>query len=100
MTRNKDQMYRTYRTFGSILAIAIANLLLKTYKIDIPPMEREELREVIIKPAMMADLEIESDLVGDLLSEMRKQPEALPLLQFTLEELFYRREGRSMKRKC
>jgi hypothetical protein len=73
--------------------------IVREHKIDIPPMEREELREVIIKPARMADVELETDLVGDLLSEMRKQPEALPLLQFTLEELFYRSEDHVMTRR-
>jgi Cdc6-like AAA superfamily ATPase len=71
----------------------------RDHKIDIPPMEREELRKVIIEPARMAGVALETDLVGDLLSEMRKQPEALPLLQFTLEELFFRREGSIMTRR-
>ncbi len=74
--------------------------VVKGHKVDIPPMEREDLRKVIIEPARMAGVEIETDLVGDLLSEMRKQPEALPLLQFTLEELFFQHDGHIMTRRA
>src|SRR5207302_10585172 len=36
------------------------------------------------------------DLVGDLLFEMQGQAEALPLLQFTLDQLFQRRCGHQL----
>ncbi len=72
--------------------------VVRDHKLEIPPMEREELRNIIIKPAHMAHIEIEPELVGDLLSDMRKHSDALPLLQFTLSELYYHREGRRMTR--
>ncbi len=61
----------------------------------VPPMELEELRATIEQPAALPDvgLTFEGNLVGDLLFEMRGQVGALPLLQFTLEQLFERRSG-------
>ncbi len=62
--------------------------------IDIPPMTLEELRSVIEKPAQHPDVNVTFDsyLAEDLLYEVRKRPESLPLLQFTLEQLFEDRD--------
>jgi hypothetical protein len=50
------------------------------------PMEPEELRAVIKRPAMLPDVQLtfEGNLVGDLLFEVQGQVGALPLLRFTL----------------
>jgi WD40 repeat protein/transcriptional regulator with XRE-family HTH domain len=60
------------------------------------PLEVAELRAAIEGPARLPDVAVtfEGDLVGDLLYEVRGQPGALPLLQFTLDQLFQRRAGR------
>lgn len=60
------------------------------------PMSLADLRAAIEKPASLADVQLmfEQDLVGDLLYEVRGQAGALPLLEFTLDQLFERREGR------
>jgi WD40 repeat protein len=62
----------------------------------LPSMSLEELREVILGPASLPDtrLRFEGDLVGDLLFEVRGQEAALPLLEFTLDQLYERRQGR------
>ncbi len=59
------------------------------------PMEVQELRAVIKRPAVLPDVQLsfEGNLVGDLLFEVQGQVGALPLLQFTLEQLFERRNG-------
>lgn len=59
------------------------------------PMEIDNLRAVIDGPAMLPDVQLnfEGTLAGDLLFEVWGQPGALPLLQFTLEQLFERRAG-------
>ncbi len=59
------------------------------------PMELDELRATIELPAALPDIKLtfEGNLVGDLLFEMQGQVGALPLLQFTLEQLFERRSG-------
>ncbi len=60
------------------------------------PLEARDLRAVIEQPARLPDVQLtfEGDLVGDLLFEVRGQVGTLPLLQFTLDQLFQRREGR------
>src|SRR5205823_359745 len=57
------------------------------------PMEIDDLRATIEQSAVLPDvgLTFEGNLVGDLLFEMQGQVGALPLLQFTLEQLFERR---------
>jgi hypothetical protein len=59
------------------------------------PMDMQDLRAVIEKPAELPDVQLtfEGDLVGDLLFEVQGQVGALPLLQFTLDQLFQRRSG-------
>ncbi len=56
------------------------------------PMEIEDLRATIEQPAVLPDvgLTFEGNLVGDLLFEMQGQIGALPLLQFTLDQMFER----------
>jgi transcriptional regulator with XRE-family HTH domain len=58
-------------------------------------MDITALRAVIEQPASLPDVQLvfEDDLVGDLLFEMQGQSSALPLLQFTLDQLYQRRNG-------
>src|SRR5437588_8428569 len=58
-------------------------------------MEMPDLRKVIEQPAQLPDVQLtfEEDLVGDLLFEVQGQVGALPLLQFTLDQLFQQRKG-------
>jgi hypothetical protein len=61
----------------------------------VPPMEVDDLRATIEQPAALPDVQLtfEGNLVGDLLFEMQGRVGALPLLQFTLEQLVERRSG-------
>lgn len=70
--------------------------LIEDQHLTVLPMELYELRDVIEQPAALADVQLTFDrnLVGDLLFETQEQPGALPLLEFTLDELFHRRKGR------
>jgi hypothetical protein len=58
-------------------------------------MNPHELRTVIEQPAALPDVQLlfEGNLVGDLLFEAQGQPGALPLLEFTLDQLFHQRDG-------
>ncbi len=69
--------------------------LIKAHQQPLLPMEVDDLRATIEQPAALSDVQLtfEGNLVGDLLFEMRGQVGALPLLQFTLEQLFERRSG-------
>lgn len=54
-----------------------------------------ELEQAVTAPAALPDVRLtfEPGLVGELIYEVRDEPGALPLLQFTLDQLFERREG-------
>jgi len=69
--------------------------LLETHRRPVLPMEMKDLRAVIEKPAKLPDVQLTfgGDLVGDLLFEVQGQTGALPLLQFTLDQLYRRRNG-------
>lgn len=60
------------------------------------PLSVSELLAVIEQPAALDDVQItfEDSLVRDMLLEMQGQHNALPLLQFTLDQLFQRRAKR------
>src|SRR5207244_5945368 len=67
--------------------------LIERHRKPIFPMELDDLRAVIEHPAALPDVQLsfEGNLVGDLLFEVQGQVGALPLLEFTLEQLFERR---------
>jgi serine/threonine protein kinase len=69
--------------------------LLQEHTIPVLPMDLQELRAVIEEPAALPDVQLnfEGNLVGDLLFETYGQAGALPLLEFTLDELFRQRAG-------
>jgi energy-coupling factor transporter ATP-binding protein EcfA2 len=72
--------------------------LIKDHHHLVLPMELEDLRAVIEKPAALPDVQMsfEGPLVGDLLFEVSGQPGALPLLQFALDRLFQERSGHQL----
>ncbi|GAB4550513.1 MAG: hypothetical protein OHK0023_16510 [Anaerolineae bacterium] len=80
------------------LNYAALGKLIETNSISILPMTVENLRAVIEKPAQNAAVSFEDNLVGDLLYEVRDEAGALPLLQFTLYQLFDQRDGRRLTR--
>ncbi len=67
--------------------------LILRHQVVVLPMEVQDLRAVVKRPAALPDVQLsfEGNLVGDLLFEMQGQVGALPLLEFTLEQLFERR---------
>ncbi len=69
--------------------------LLQAHDVAVLAPTTADLRQAIEGPAALPDVQLsfDEDLVGDLLFDLRGQAGALPLLQFTLDELFARREG-------
>ncbi|MGH7999699.1 MAG: caspase family protein, partial [Brasilonema sp.] len=60
----------------------------------VPPMTQDELREAIEKPASEKVVYFEPpNLVDDLINEVVQMPGALPLLSFTLSELYLKYIG-------
>jgi serine/threonine protein kinase len=72
--------------------------LIEAHHQSILPMEVYELRQVIEEPADLPDVQLtfEGDLLGDLIFEAQGQVGALPLLEFTLDQLFQRRDGQTL----
>jgi len=72
--------------------------LIEAHHQSILPMEVHELRQVIEEPSALPDVQLtfEGNLVGDLLFEAQGQVGALPLLEFTLDQLFQKRDGHTL----
>jgi len=60
------------------------------------PLTPDELEEAIVKPAQRVGLAVEPGLPETIMSDLGDQPGTLPLLQYTLTELFERRVGRAL----
>lgn len=56
------------------------------------PMGYEELKAAVERPAALVNLQFQSGIVDDLVKKVLGQPAALPLLQFTLRELWRKRD--------
>jgi len=82
-----------YGKCGSYPALAAA---LSDHQILVGPMTRDELRRAIERPALLTGGEFEPGLVELLLGDVKGRLGTLPLLQFTLMELWQRRDGRRL----
>ncbi len=69
--------------------------LLETHHVAITPMTLADLYDVVQKPAALPDVRLSFDdgLVTEMVFAVREESAALPLLQFTLDQLFEQREG-------
>ncbi|MEM9039875.1 MAG: BTAD domain-containing putative transcriptional regulator [Actinomycetota bacterium] len=70
-----------HTTFASILTASA---------IDVTPLAADELEEAIVKPAEHVGVDFEPGLVARIVADAAGQPSALPLLQYSLSELFDR----------
>ncbi|MDB9307569.1 trypsin-like peptidase domain-containing protein [Aphanizomenon sp. CS-733/32] len=57
------------------------------------PMNRQELKDVIEKPAQLLQLTIERGLTESILDAVNVQPGNLPILEFTLTKLWEKRQN-------
>jgi hypothetical protein len=65
---------------------------------NLGPMNRDELREAIVKPAEAVGVGFEPGLVNTILDDVEKRPGSLPLLQFALREMWVRLDKPLMTR--
>jgi transcriptional regulator with XRE-family HTH domain len=88
--------------YDRMLSSSMLFPLMEEHRGAVPPLNVHELRMVIEQPAGLPDVQVtfERDLVGDLLFEMQGQAEALPLLEFTLDQLFERRCDHQLMREA
>ena len=72
--------------------------LIDDHHVSVLPLERDDLRSVIEQPAILPEVQLtfEKGLVDELLIDMQGQSGALPLLEFTLDQLFQRRSGHQL----
>ncbi len=64
------------------------------------PLSPDDLEQAIIKPAEQVGVTVEHDLVQAILQDAYQQSGLLPLLQYTLSELFERRDGNILTAKA
>ncbi len=64
--------------------------------VHVLPLTPAELEAACTGPARRAGVDLEPELVAELTAEVADHPGALPLLQYTLTELFDRRAGERM----
>jgi hypothetical protein len=65
---------------------------------NLGPMNRDELREAIVKPAEAVGVGFEPGLVNTILDDVQRRPGSLPLLQFALREMWGRLKTPRMTR--
>ncbi|MBN3963316.1 pentapeptide repeat-containing protein [Nostoc sp. NMS8] len=79
--------------FGKCLEQEYGGLAKKIQEhlVTVTPMNREELETAIIKPAQQVNLAVEPELVSEMIADVENSPGSLPLLQYTLTELWQQR---------
>ncbi|HBL10516.1 MAG TPA: peptidase C14, partial [Cyanobacteria bacterium UBA11162] len=70
--------------------------VLQKANVKLGPMNREELTEVIEKPAQNLGVTFADGLVERILDDVEDQPGNLPLLEFALTELWNKRTGKNL----
>jgi hypothetical protein len=65
---------------------------------NLGPMNREELQAAIRLPAKNAEVSFDPGLVETLVDDVENKPGSLPLLQFTLREMWGRQQNRRITR--
>src|SRR5439155_2776447 len=88
--------------YGHTMQYRELNRLIEANHVPVTPMDLDDLRAVIEGPAALPDVQVsfEGNLAGDLLFEAQGQAGALPLLEFTLDQLFHLRDGHWLTRKA
>jgi energy-coupling factor transporter ATP-binding protein EcfA2 len=79
---------------GKALAYPAFAEVLRNADIKIRSMNRDELREVIEKPALKIGVAFQDGLVERILNDVENEPGHLPLLEFALTSLWGQRQGR------
>ncbi len=81
---------------GNALSYPQFGELLRNTDIKVRSMNREELTQVIEKPADKLGVSFEAGLVQRILDDVEDEPGNLPLLEFALTELWKRRRSKQL----
>ncbi|QUY44137.1 DUF4062 domain-containing protein [Acaryochloris marina] len=76
-----------YRGLGEVI---------QSHQVLLLPMNKAELEEAIRAPAAVAKYKFEPGLLPILLEKVQQEQNILPLLEFALEQLWQRRQGRTL----
>ena len=68
--------------------------LVRSHTEVIVPLSASELERAIVGPAEQVGLSFEAGLIATMLKDVSEQPGTLPLLEYTLSELYERRQDR------
>ena len=82
--------------YGQPLAHPAFAPVLDAATVNITPLAGDELERAIVEPARAQGVAYEPGLVARVAAETTGQPSPLPLLQYTLAELFERRDGATL----
>jgi basic membrane lipoprotein Med (substrate-binding protein (PBP1-ABC) superfamily)/DNA-binding SARP family transcriptional activator len=74
--------------FGEVFTATVVNVL---------PMTAGQLEDAVVEPASKMGVTVEPALLAELVAEATGQPGALPLLEFSLTELFDQRSGPELR---
>ncbi|BDM83436.1 nSTAND1 domain-containing NTPase [Acaryochloris marina] len=66
------------------------------HMVSVSPMQSSELKDSICRPAEQVNLQVEPALVTEILNDIEGAPCSLPLLQYTLKELWNQRQDNQL----
>ncbi|MGA5566625.1 hypothetical protein ACPCUV_36410 [Streptomyces platensis] len=82
--------------FGHCAAHRNLAAALKDTVVLVGPMDKEQLRAAIVRPAVARGLIVERDLTARIIEDVGDEPGALPLMSHALMETWRRRRGRTL----
>lgn len=82
--------------YGQPLAHPTFAAVLDAATVNVTPLAGDELERAIVEPARTLGVTFEPGLVARIAAETTGQPSPLPLLQYTLAELFERRDDATL----
>jgi formylglycine-generating enzyme required for sulfatase activity/energy-coupling factor transporter ATP-binding protein EcfA2 len=92
--RQPHSLILTMRTDyeNHLTTLPLLHGLVQAGTVRVTPMNAAELRDAILRPAEAVGLRFEEGLVTAIVNDIVGEPAALPLLQFTLLQLWHTRE--------
>jgi WD40 repeat protein/energy-coupling factor transporter ATP-binding protein EcfA2 len=88
VTTMRSDFVETWQTHGDLVSV------LQGDTVWMPPLEGNDLRDAIVKPAQVQGYEFGEGLESLILEHVAAEINALPLLEFALQQLWERRDQR------
>jgi energy-coupling factor transporter ATP-binding protein EcfA2 len=91
VTTMRSDFLEAWQGYGDLVAVAQANMVL------MPPLEGEDLRSAIVKPARVQGYGFEAELEALILEDVAEEENCLPLLEFALSQLWNQQDIQNHK---